>query len=322
MTKRVRRPLEKATNLQGIPSAFRPEPLSTDEMQFYSDALNQRRGGQLQRTLSTDLLTRAGQGFFFKGVIFGNRGTGKSTELNRLFTNPDIKSRFLAITIDAVSQLNPQTFSVADVLALLAIGVIEGCEQACQAEDKAFHAAAKMIDDMQQHLAPFFPGLQNKIQTTQAQGGSIQATVFGFITGSLKIEGQTKLDHATQQESLNDLRDMLGRLIAIAQDHLPNKEIIVVGENFDREQIPITLLEETFVRYSAIIRELPLHLLFTLPVPFVYAHNDQLPFQLENGYPLYDIPVFDKDHQVDAAGHSALETLIDLRADRHALFAP
>src|ERR1017187_9285786 len=125
-TQSSRRALERATDVAGIPKAFRPEPLVAQEMaRFYSDSLDRQRAPHLLRHIKDDLLESADQGgFFFQGVLYGNRGTGKSTEINRLLDEAAIKEKFVVIRLDALAELNPQTFSVADVLKLLLTNLI------------------------------------------------------------------------------------------------------------------------------------------------------------------------------------------------------
>jgi hypothetical protein len=102
-----------------------------------------------------------------------NRGTGKSTEINRLLLNaPAIKHNFVVIRLDALNELNPLTFSVADVLLLVVANLIECCERKCNESGLVFHEAGIMQRDLQQILAPFFPELQNKEQLTRTAGGS------------------------------------------------------------------------------------------------------------------------------------------------------
>jgi len=321
MVKAARPLVEKTSDLQGIPRAFRPNPLTAEEMQFYSDSLNRRRGNQLQRRMRDDLLNSAEQGFFFKGVLYGNRGTGKSTEINRMLEDPDVCRRFLVIRLDALDQLNPQTFSVADVLLLLGVSLIEGCQTACDQDGRAFHEAPTMINDLQQQLAPFFPELQNKEQKTTTTGGGGELNILQVVKLMIRVEGQRRVDITSQRESLANLRALLDRLISIAQARMPEYELLIIGENFDKEQIPQALLVDTFVQYSAVLRDLRLHLLFTLPVPFVYSYGEQLPFNRANRYPIYDIPVFTENHQPEMEGRAALIELLEKRASLDDVFA-
>ena len=294
----------------------------TEEMaEFYSDALNKRRGNHLLRRIKDDLLESADQGFFFQGVLYGNRGTGKSTEINRLLDHADIRKKFIVIRLDALNELNPQTFSVADILLLLVANLIERCVEKCAEMGRAFHEAGTMTSDLQQMLTPFFPELQNKEQLTKTTGGSGELSFLTLVKLGIRVEGQRKTDSVSPRETLAELSAVLERQISIAADRLPEYELLVIGENFDKEQIPPPLLHDTFVQYSSVLRDLRLHLLFTLPVPFVYSFGDQLAFRRENRYPVYDVPVCNEAHERDATGCEALIELLEKRADLKTIFA-
>lgn len=74
-----------------------------------------------------------------------NRGTGKSTEINRLLLkDPEIKHNFVVIRLDALNELNPLTFSVADVLLLVVANLIECCEKKCNESGLVFYEAGIM----------------------------------------------------------------------------------------------------------------------------------------------------------------------------------
>lgn len=130
------------------------------------------------------------------------------------------------------------------------------------------------------------------------------------------------MDSVATRERLTELTAVLERHISIAREHLPEYELLIVGENFDKEQIPQSLLQDTFVQYSSVLRELRLHLLFTLPVPFVYSFGEQLAFRRENRYPVYDVPVCTAEHKRDRSGCDALIELLGKRADLDSVFAP
>ena len=323
LTQISKRALERATDVAGIPRAFRPEPLVAEEMaRFYSDSLDRQRAPHLLRHIKDDLLESADQGgFFFQGVLYGNRGTGKSTEINRLLDEAAIKEKFVVIRLDALAELNPQTFSVADVLKLLLTNLIVQCEEKCAEAGRAFHEAGIMAADLQQTLAPFFPELQGKETITKTTGGGGELSFLQLAKLSIRVEGQRKVDSVSALETLTALNAVIERQIGIARERLPGYELLVIGENFDKEQIPQKLLEDTFVQYASVLRALRLHLLFTLPVPFVYSFGEQLSFRRENRYAIYDVPVYSQDHCRDDAGCQALIELLQKRADLDAVFA-
>jgi len=321
---RLKRPLvERAADLTGLPRAFRPEPLIAEEMkEFYSESLDKRRGPYQRRAIRDALVETAEQGFFFKGVVYGNRGTGKSTEINRLLADPAIGRRFVVIRLDALEELNPQTFSVADVLMLVFANLIEGCRKHCEKRREAFHEADIMINDLQQVIAPFFPELQDREQVGRTTGGGAEVNLLAMLKASIRVEGQRKTDVVARRETLTELKAALERQISVVKERLPDYELLVVGENFDKEAIPQALLEDTFVKYAGLLRDLRLHMLFMLPVPFVYAYGDDLiAFRREDRVAIYDVPVYTAEHKKDEAGCGALIELLEKRAGIREIFA-
>ncbi len=321
MPARFRR-LERATDVAGLPRAFRPEPLQAEDMaEFYSDALDKCRHSRLLRRLKDELIETVEDRFFFKGVLYGNRGVGKSTEINRLLDDPDVKNTFLVVRLDALNDLNPQTFSVVDVLLLLLANLIQTCEEKCREIGTVFHEASIMEADLQPLLAPFFKELRAKEESSKTVGGGAEFNLVGLVKLNLRAEGQRKKEAVADSQTLAGLSAAIDRYVDVLKGHLPEFELLVIGENFDKEQIPPTLLEDTFVQYASLLRELRLHMLFTLPVPFVYAFGPQLAFRAENRFPIYDIPVFDIEHGIDSGGDDALKELIERRADYRRIFA-
>ena len=313
--------IEKATTVAGVPRAFRPTPLTTDQMEFYSNSLNACRANNLQRRIRDDLLQSVDFGFYFKGVLYGNRGTGKSTEVNRLLDNDDIKKRFLVVRLDALDELNPQTFSVVEVLSLLIANLIIKCSEVCKERGQAFHESGIMEQDLRVQLAPYFTELQSAISETNKAEGTGEVNFAQIVKLSVRIGKDRKEDFAKQSSSISGLKELLTKLVEIAKSKVPDLQILVFGENFDKEQITQKLLFDTFVQYSSVLRDLPLHLLFTLPVPFVYSYGDQLAFNRERRYPVYDVPVFEEGHNPHQPGLKALTELVAKRADIDAIFS-
>ena len=188
-------------------------------MEFYSDALNKCRSNP-RRSIRKDLLEAAEQGFFFKGVLYGNRGCGKSTEINKLLEDPAIKQRFVVVKVEATEELNPQTFSVVDFLSLLAINLIEQCREVCRTQGNAFQSSWSMIDDLPNQLKSFFPELQGKLSETISKEGTGELNT-GNFKASIRVGGQTKEDRSNERRPLSDLGELLKKLIKVAFDHVP-----------------------------------------------------------------------------------------------------
>ena len=314
--------IQRANTVTDIPRAFRPNPLSAGEMSFYANSLNSCRANHLQRRIQDDLLESADFGFFFKGVLYGNRGSGKSTEVNRLLDVDAIKKKFVIVRLDALDELNPQTFSVVEVLSLLIANVIIKCREVCKSEGKAFHDSWLMENDLRDQLKPFFPNLQSNTSETNKAEASGEVNIAQTLKLAVRLGRDRKEDFAKHSGSLSGLKEVLTKLVGIVKEKIPDRELLVVGDNFDKEQIPPQLLIDTFVNYSPLLQDLPLHLFFTLPVPFVYSYGDQLAFPREKRYPIYDVPVFNENHGDREPGIQALTELVEKRADVKEIFGP
>ena len=267
------------------------------------------------------MLESADQGFFFKGVLYGNRGTGKSTEINRLLDDSRIEDKFVVIRLGALTELNPQTFSVADVMLLIFANLIQRCQEKCTEAGRAFHEAWIMESDLQQAFAPFFPELQNKEQLTKTTGGSGEVNILQLVKLGIRVEGQRKVDSVATRERLTELTAVLERHISIAREHLPEYELLIVGENFDKEQIPQSLLQDTFVQYSSVLRN-------SACICYSLAGAFRLFLRRTTGIPKGKSisglrrPGLYRRTQAGSNGCEALIELVGKRADLDSIFAP
>ncbi len=100
------------------------------------------------------------------------------------------------------------------------------------------------------------------------------------------------------------------------------QEWLFIGEDFDRAGIPTALLEDLFVTYANIFRELRTHLIFSLPINLFYSSKaTQLPFASDRSFVLSDTPVFQPDKTANQKGRDAITLVLTARVNVD-LFAP
>src|SRR5262249_4138912 len=86
--------------------------------------------------------------------------------------------------------------------------------------------------------------------------------------------------------------------------------------------IPITLVEDFFLNYANIFRELQAHTIFTIPIGLVYSERaTRLPCSPERIQIVPDTPVFDHDHKACKDGRAALQEILVARVSPK-LFGP
>jgi hypothetical protein len=111
-------------------------------------------------------------------------------------------------------------------------------------------------------------------------------------------------------ELANRLLDECNQLLREAV----GKEWLFIGEDFDKPGIPLSQVEDLFLTYANIFKDLRTHLIFTIPVTLGYSQQaTQLPFASDRLVSLPDTPVFQPDHSPHVAGQDALRTVLDAR---------
>jgi len=126
-------------------------------------------------------------------------------------------------------------------------------------------------------------------------------------------------------QRVSSLLDLANKLLNECNDRLreaTNREWMFIGEEFDKPGIPIKLVEDFFLNYANIFKELQSHAIFTIPIGLVYSERKtQLPCSQERIHIVSDTPVFDRDHQACKVGRAALQDILVARASPK-LFGP
>src|SRR5207244_1346093 len=116
--------LEPATSLEDVYKTLSPEPLLTPpELQaFYRGGINEVRGGDKVGNLALGL-ERSWRAGFFKALLGGHPGVGKSTEMTRLVER--VSARYRSIRFQVTRDLDPGSFKPFDVLLLMMTRIVE-----------------------------------------------------------------------------------------------------------------------------------------------------------------------------------------------------
>jgi hypothetical protein len=88
----------------------------------------------------------------------------------------------------------------------------------------------------------------------------------------------------------------------------------LIGEDFDREIIPQSAIEDWFINHADIFRDLRSHLILTLPLAFYYSSQvQQLPFTSNRCFVLSDTPMFYPDRRPNMKGQWAIADVLVAR---------
>lgn len=300
------------------------QPLMSQEEidRWYEPSLNDVRSEHpLVIKLAQKLRDRLDEPNHFHAFVYGHLGCGKSTELTRLalrLAPREDGKGYLPVRISATSELAPAGFKPLDILLLI---LARFSEEVRKREYEPGEAVVKRVWEW------FLAERRTLSLTTSKEVGggagmgvdakSIWANllgVFAEIRGYLKLSSlETSEKEEYSIKFLKSLTSALNDFLADCDKALPEgQKWLLMFEDFDKVPNRKTV-EELFVGHGPTIDQLQVHAVFTIPAALAYAkQNAGLPFV---AYPLYDTPVFDRNHRPHAEGRAAMRSLLARRVD-------
>jgi hypothetical protein len=322
--------IARAESLEDVDRTLSLQPLVTPEeiQAFYRNQLNETRGGDdIVGHLQLGLTKAYQRSTYFKACVMGHPGVGKSTELSRLVQN--VGEKFRTIRFSAVSELDPVNFRPLDVLLIM---MIEVAQQTAKVVEPPSARLQEIWDWFAQDK-----DTRERVTSTTAQieagtgvkGDSLWAKVsllFANLRGELKFAATRKTEVVEYRLSrLNDLIEIANRLLDDCNRLLRDadrQEWLFIGEDFDKTSVPTARVEELFLAYSHIFRDLRTHLIFTVPIGLYYSDKAaQLQFEKNCSLIIPDTPVYGQDHSPNESGRAAIQAVLEARMNLD-LFEP
>ncbi len=325
-----------ATRLADVYRTLKPGPLETAEdlKAFYTEEINQVRGGNKMQRLKLRL-NRAYEDLIpFKACVMGHQGVGKSTEISRLLFQ--VEPQFQPIRFSAVSVLDPGSFKPLDILLVLMTAV---AEQTAQPIAKG-GAGKRPSDARLKDIWEWFASEKETRELAQSAAIALEAGagvkddslwnkvlgLFATLKGEIKFASTRKTEVVEYRLTrLDTLMTVANRLLDECNQLLRDqtgKQWLLVGEDFDRAGIPSDRIEDLFINNANIFHELRANLIFALPIGLYYSTQaTRLPFSQDCSFVIPDTPMFNPDHTPKAEGRAAVEKALAARMDL-GLFEP
>jgi hypothetical protein len=316
-----------AQSLKEVYLTLRPEPLITaDELKaFYRQEVNAVRGGDKVRRLEQGL-NRAYGVNYFKAFFMGHQGVGKSTELSRLAMS--VTPKFRIIRFSAINNLDPRHFKSLDVVLTMMADVAEQTSKpiASGGAGKA-PPEARLREIWDWFATEKYTREQAIASEVKIEGGvggkkdSLWHTVLGLFA---HLRGEMRFAFSRKKEIIDyrfnrlpDLIEIANRLLDDCNDLLKKAtghEWLFIGEDFDKPGIPSPVIEELFINYADVFRQLRTHMIFSLPISLYYSGKAvELPFAGDQSFILPDTPMFYQDHTPNSAGRLAVADVLQAR---------
>lgn len=319
----------KATSLEEVYRTLDPKPLETKEefKAFYKLDLNKVRGGDKVQRLKLGL-GRAHGGAHYKALFTGHQGVGKSTELSRL--TQEIHEQYQVIRFSALSDLDPVNFKPLDVLLLM---MAEVAERTALPREKG-GAGQKIPEQSLREILDWFAQDKSTYeQETNTSGGieagagidgtSLWAKVLGLFA---KLKGEIKYASTRKEEVVEYRLRRLNSLMQVANNLMDecnkllrqtsNQEWLFIGEDFDKIGIAATQIEDLFIKYSSIFRDIRSHLIFSIPIALCYSTQaNDLSFPRDQRFILPDTPVYHSNQEPHKEGRQSIASVLEARLD-------
>lgn len=319
--------LRPAMTLEEAYETLSPEPLMTEEelAAFYSAQLNEVRGGDRVERLTFRL--RQVSGSYCKAFLMGHSGVGKSTELSRLVRRVDEK--YSVIRFSATSELDPISFKPFDVLLLMMAEVVARTALPVAEGGAGRPPSEARLNELLEWFSVETSTVTRESRTqanVEAGVGIKESGLWASVLGLFaNLKGEIRYVADRKKELVEYRLKRLSTLINLANDLLDDcnwllrdatgKEWLFIGEDFDKPGVTPERVEELFLTYANVIKDVHTHLIFTIPIALVYSQKStRLPTR---GFvtPILDTPVFNVNHEGHRAGRAALRSVLTARVD-------
>ena len=323
--------MKRATAIADIPNAFPPTPLANEELeQFYdADTMFVRTGDRNDSPIDDiyDHCTDSSNSMERAVLLFGHRGCGKSTELNRMKQNLTDEGYQVRI-IDCWTVLDMCNMKYTDILILLGDALLDIADKIkCRVPEETIK---RIVDFWRASGVETI--VDNLDRSLGASGGISLATppsllqgLLGFffdIKADLKQSSTTSVEYKKQIErSLPEWNRIIRELADTIAGKLDGRQPIIIFEGLDKlDSVSPDKAWDLFSVHGGQLSSYSFPIVYTFPIALSYAPR----FHAVESYFRYFIMPMIKLHFIDGRecteGTQTIRKIVEMRADP-ALFA-
>ena len=311
--------LKRATKLSEIPQVFQREPLAPDEFEEFYVTVDAERDNFLSRATELKInLEKENIKGNIKILFAGHRGSGKSTELNRLIK--DIGSTTFIVKFSVFEELDVVDLNYIDLVMVM-------MEQLAYQAEKS-----DLIDKNSKNLEKIKNWLADvtdiKVEETgymlDAKAGvkadkGILSSLIGLIAefkAVIKAASSNKTEYRLKIEKKIALLTKYCNLMIneITQNlKKQGKKLLIVIEDIDKVEIPRA--HEIFFEHSGILYELNVRIIFTVSIVVLATHYRA---DITDRFKIVNLPMLkttDMDGNKFDKGYEVINEIVKRRAD-------
>ncbi len=219
-------------------------------------------GKPLNRLINALLRThRQPPKYFFSG----HRGCGKSTELNRLAANDDIKRKFFVVKYSVRDVCDVNNLNYVDVLFSI------GAQLYLQYEDSGRELRLELMDDLEAWRTSIVERVSEKESSFETSvGGGIRG-LFISVMAKIRAEDTTrKTIREVIEPRLSELIDKINSIIADIEGR-EGKNVLVIIDDLDKPNLEQAT--EIFYNNQTAITQPVCHIVYTVPISMFFAQE-------------------------------------------------
>ncbi|MCA9980964.1 MAG: hypothetical protein KDD89_09025 [Anaerolineales bacterium] len=294
-----------ATEMERVWANFDPSiPLKAGS-DFYVN-----RPDEALRQLKKKLLMATRSGRIPKYYFSGHRGSGKSTEMNRLAADPEIREQFVVIHYSIREYADVYDLNHTDLLFTL------GAQMFVQYTDPDGAYRGKLKPELFRELE----GLHGRIiEKTHMSGKDVSLeSQLGLKAYFLEALGKAK----TEQSSRHEIRQILeprssewiAQINLIAQNISANehKQVLIIVDDLDKPNLDIA--KTLFHDHIGVLQQPNFPIVYTVPIAIFFTH--QMTEIREGRQFLPSIKLFTHDGRKVADNFSLMRQIVAARMDR------
>ena len=317
--------MKRATNITEIPNAFPPTPLTKDELdEFYdADTMYVRMGNNYNSPIRKIYEHCIGMYGSYSNamLLFGHRGCGKSTELNKMEETLTEEGYQVRI-IDCWKVLDMYNMDYTDILILLGDALL----------DIADKSKCRLPEEKIKRIADFWRAsgvktiVDNLDRSIGASGGISTATppllqgLLGFffdVKADLKQSSSTSVEYKKQIErSLAEWNRIIRDLADTIADKRDGKQPIIIFEGLDKlDSVSPDKAWDLFSVHGGQLSSYSFPIVYTFPIALSYDPRFHAVESYFQGFIMPMIKLRDIDGRECSEGKQTILKIVEMRAD-------
>lgn len=248
-----------------------------------------------------------------KVLFSGHRGSGKSTELNRLADL--LKGRFFIVSFSVLEILNLADITYVDLILAIALRLLQ------QATDERLLKGRKRGLVGPGLLEELYRWLTHEIVEEETVRPAREASAEAALNLlALRLEGRVKTESSTRRmvRERAELRlfELVSRTNRLIEEIRANarRRVLVIVEDLDKLAFERAL--GLFLNHAALLTELQAHILFTFPITLRYAREFlQIRSHFSERFLVPTVMIHDREGRLRPEGYQFMTAIVERRVE-------